>query len=252
MAHLLVDGHVGVDLPTGGDPLVMEVFGEAQQDAHAQLIVQEAALDVPLLGDAGPGVEADDVAGVDAQLLRIVGSLHILVQDHLHTGELADGVAVVPVHVDGRVIELQRALVDAVELGDDATVLRLGVVGIQTPQGRYAQPPVALDLTDHAAQGIEMRFQPQPVVLVRAAQVRHHAALAGPPDLAAQGLEFLQTGLRRRIRVPRGAVDTEQLHGLLHRKLHILLIDHVRFLSIVFSIWFCMSISIYRVIGYDV
>ena len=214
MAHLLVHRHMGVYPAAGGEVLVLHELGQAQQNAHGQLVVQEAALDIAGSGDPGPGLEADDVAHLHTQSAGIIGGLHVLVQHRLAGVIAALGVGIFAVDVDGGVAQLEGALDDPPGAGVDPDVLRLAVFRTHTAQSRQPQAAISLDLRHHAAQGVGMGLQQQAVILVAAAQVDENAALDGGPGLIAQGPEGVQHPLRRLPGEARGAVDGQQLHRL--------------------------------------
>ena len=102
-----------------GDMVVRQILGQAEQHAHGQLVVQEAALQVAGGGALGSGIEADEIADFQAQLTGRCGGIHILVQDDLHGVPAALGVAVCAVDVDGCVGQLAGALDDLAIPGPD-------------------------------------------------------------------------------------------------------------------------------------
>ena len=62
------------------DTFFLQISGIAKQNADAQLVVEEAALDVAALRHAGARLEADVIARADAQLLHVVRAFHRLVE----------------------------------------------------------------------------------------------------------------------------------------------------------------------------
>ena len=72
VADLLIDSDVAPDAARRNDVFILQIFGVAQQNAHGQLVVQEAALDVALLGHAGARIKADEIARGDAQRAHVV------------------------------------------------------------------------------------------------------------------------------------------------------------------------------------
>ena len=197
----------------------MQVAGQAQEDAYAELVVQEAGLDVARLRDAHIGREADKIAHSDTQLLRVPLAVYILVQHHLAGIPAALGVVVVSVDVDGGVAELEGALVAAVKLGDDADVLRLRVVGVHAAQIGQPQAAVALDFGHHAAQGVRVGLQQQTVFLVLAAEVYQNAALVGKLCRKAQLFKFRLHPGGRLVGVAGGGVDVQKGLRLLYQEI---------------------------------
>ena len=118
----------------------------------------------------------------------------------------------------GSVDELRRALDHAVELGDDAAILRLHVFGAQAADGRDFQPPVRLDLADHTAKGIHVCLQQQAVFPIPAAEADEHAVLSGRLRRIAQRLKPRRHVLRRLFRHAARAVDGQQVFRLLDDK----------------------------------
>ncbi len=222
MAHLLVDGDVGPHGAGRLDAGVLEILGVAQQNGHAQLVVQEAALDIAALCDAGAGLEADDVAHGYAQLFGVFPGPHVLIQHDLHGAPVPLGIIVLAVDVDGGVNELAGALQNSVELGDHPDVLALGIVGVHAAQPGDLQPSVGLDLADHAAQGVCVGLQQQAAAFA-AGKLYQHAALDGQLRGVAQIPEPLADQLRRLGRVAGGRVHRQQLHGALHDVIGVLL-----------------------------
>ncbi len=62
VSNFLINRDVGVDAALGLDAGVVNILGQPQQNAHGELVVQKAALDIARGGDMGAGIEADDVA----------------------------------------------------------------------------------------------------------------------------------------------------------------------------------------------
>ena len=233
MADLLIDRDMDVDAAGRRQIFVAQEFGEAQQDADGQLVVQEAALDVALLRHAGARLEADEIARRDAELFDVVGAVDALVEHELNRVPLALGGRIIGVDVQRGVAKLHRAFVDAVELRHDAAVFPLGVVSVHAADIDDAQAAVVLDLRDHAAEGVRVRLQQQGVVFVRAAEVDQDAALDRPLCGEAQRLKFTQDEVRGVTRVARRAVDRQQFDRFLYRKIYIFF--HIYHPSDVFS-----------------
>ena len=229
MANLLKYGDVLPHRPPGGLAALLQCAGIAQQDGHAQLVVQETALDVAALGDGGAGVKADDVAVFDAQGVDLgLGEDH-LVQQNLHGIPAALGLGVVAVHMHRGIGQLAHAGVDLSVPGVDAHVLGLGVVGVHAAQSGKPQPAVGLHAAHHAAQSIQMGLLQNAVAghgTVARAQLHQHAALAGDLGLIAQGLVFLHQIIHRVFGKTAGAVDGQHRFYLME---HIFLIVHLVF-----------------------
>ena len=231
MAHFLVDSHMGVDPAGGGDVVVGQILGKTKQNAHGQLIVQEAALQVAGGGALGPGIEADDIAHLQAQLTGGCGGIHILVQHDLHGVPAALGVAVGAVDMDGCIGKLAGALDDLAGAGVDADILSLGILGTHTAQGGHHGTAVALDAADHAAQRVGVGLQQQAVIFVSAAQIDEDAALGGDLGVEAQGAECLPDPGRSLGGVAGGGVDGQQSGGLLPCVVGVRTINHKFFLQ---------------------
>ena len=213
---------MGIEGPLRRDLLLPDVPGEAEKDAHAQLVVQEAGFDIAGSRDPHIRLEADEVPHGDAQLFRVLLRAHVLVQHDLAGVPVPLCAVVFAVHMDGGVAQLEGALIDAAEFRHDTHVLRLGVVGIHAAEIGEPEPPAALDLRHHAAQGVQMGFQEQAVFPVRAAEGDQHAPLVGALCLKAQLPEFLQHPGRRLFRVAGGGVDVQQGLGFLHKEIRVL------------------------------
>lgn len=128
--------------------------------------------------------------------------------------------------MDGRVAELHRAVNSAAELRNHAHILRFGVVGVHATDVRDAQAAVALNLRDHAAERVRVGFQQQRVLRVLAAQINHHAALAGDFRVVPHLGELRLHILRRILRIPRRAVNPQQPHGIFQRELRVLFLHN--------------------------
>ena len=199
----------------------MQVFCKAEQDADGQLVVEEAALDIAALRHAGARLKADKVADGDAEGLHVVRGLDGLVQHDLHGVPAALCGGIIAVDMDGGIDKLQRALVAAGELRHDAAVLGLSVVGVHAADVYDAQAAVALDLGDHAAERVGVGLEQQGVICAFAAEIDENAALGRPLRRKAERAELAQDKFLRLGSVARRAVDGQQLHRLLHGKIHI-------------------------------
>ena len=191
---------------------VLKVLGQTQQDAHRQLVVQKAALDIAGGGEAGAGFEAHHVPHLDPQRAGLLGGPHVLVQHHLAAVEGALGIAVLAVDVDGGVAQLEGSLQHPPATGVDPDVLRLAVFRPHPAQGCQAQAAIALYLRHHAAQRVGVSLQQQ--ALAPAAQIHQHAALGGMLGGIAQLFKGPLHPICRTGREARGAIDGQQLHGL--------------------------------------
>ena len=235
MAHFLIDRDVGVELPLRLHACVFQVLGKAQQNAHRQLVVQEAALEVAGGGAAGAGVEAHNVANGNAQGLGLLGRGDILVQDDFNGIIGALGVGIAAVDVDGGVHQLAGALVNFAAAGIDLYVLRLGIVGAHAAQGGQLQPAVALDLADHGTQGVGVGLQQQGIVPILAAQLCQNAALGGDSGRAAQGLKGILHPLGCVGGKAGGRIHSQQRGSLLPGKVRVRFINHDSFLLTEYS-----------------
>ena len=72
MPDFLIHRDVDVHAALRCQILVLQILCERLQDADGQLVIQEAALDVPAFGDAAARVKADEIAYVDAELANIL------------------------------------------------------------------------------------------------------------------------------------------------------------------------------------
>lgn len=101
VADFLVHRHMDVGSPGQGDVVVGKIFGKAQQNAHAELIVQKAALEITGRRAPGTGVEAHKVPHLNAQLPGVLGGRDVLVRHNFHGVIAALGRAVLPVDMNG-------------------------------------------------------------------------------------------------------------------------------------------------------
>ena len=219
MAHLLKYGDVLVDFPGGFDLALLQVPGVAQKDGHAELVVQETALDEAGLRHNSAGIEGYDVSRQDTQGQDVILALHQLVQDHLHHIVGAGGGVVIAVDMDGSVFHLEGTGVGLSVTGVDPAVLRLAVVGVHAPQRAQGQPAIAADRADHAAQGVHVGLEQDGSLLrltggLSAALVDTHqdAALVGENGLVAQLAVFVHHKVRGPGGKPGGTVNGEDLH----------------------------------------
>ena len=220
--HLLKDGDVMPHPAVQGGLALGQTFGLRQQDGHGQLVVQKTALDIAGGGDGGAGVEADQIAGHDAQRAGLLGGGDVLVDDHLHGVPRAGGGGVIAVDVDGGVLELEGTGVGLALPGDDADVFRLAVVGLHPAEGGEPQAAGSGDLCHHAAQRVQMGHEQQAVVLRRVrVQADQHAALAGEPGVKAQPPVLAADVLGGVLRVAGGAVNGHDGLELLQQVFHI-------------------------------
>ena len=217
VAHLFVHRHVGVHPPGGRDVFVLHIFGQTQQNAHGELIVQEPAFDVSGGRDPGAGLEADDVPHLNPQIAGILRIFHVLVQHHLGGIEGTVGGSVIAVHMHRCVHQLQRAF-------HHPAVSGIAVRRLHAPQGRQPQPAVGLHLRHHAAQGVRVGFQQQPVGFVPASQVDKHAALDGELRVVSHFGKGVFHPFRRPMGKTRGAVDGQQFYGLFHGVIRVFLV----------------------------
>ena len=224
MAHLFVHRHVGVHPPGGRDVFVLHIFGQTQQNAHGELIVQEPAFDVSGGRDPGAGLEADDVPHLNPQIAGILRIFHVLVQHHLGGIEGTVGGSVIAVDVHRRVHQLQRAFHHPAVPGVHPHVFGFAVCRLHAAQSRQPQPAVGLHLRHHAAQGIRVGFQQQRVGFVPASQVDKHAALDGELRVVSHFGKGVFHPFRRPMGKTRGAVDGQQLYGLFHGVIRIFLV----------------------------
>ena len=177
MAHLFVHGEVEIDLPGGGHTPVLQLLGVGQQNGCTELVIQKPALDVAGLRHYGTGIKANHIPLADAQSSRVLGGLHRLINDNLHTLEFPSLAGVIRVHMDGGVIKLQASGVHSVKAGIDPAVLSLAVLRLQAAHRGKHQPSVSLDGLDHSPQGIHMGHEQQAPAFP--AQADGDAALAG-------------------------------------------------------------------------
>ena len=226
MADFFIYRHMDVGSPGQGDAVVGKILGKAQQYAHAELVVQKAALEITGRRTAGAGVEADEVSYLNAQLPGILGGGDVLVRHDLHGVIAALGGAILPVDVDGGVAQLTGAVVDLAGTGVNADVFRFGVVRLHAAHRRQAETAVALDLGDHRAQSVAVGFQEQAVVNIFAAKIGQNAALGGDLRREAQGFKGRLHPFGRPAGKAGGRVDGQQRGGLLPGVVRIIFVNH--------------------------
>ena len=100
MADLFIDRHMDVDAAGGCFALVVQVFCKAEQDADTQLIVEKTTLNVAGFRYGRAGIEADDVAGHNAEGFGVRLAFHRLVQYDLHSIIGTGSVIVAAVYMD--------------------------------------------------------------------------------------------------------------------------------------------------------
>ena len=217
MAHFLVSGEVEPHRPGGGHVPMGHLAGQGQEDTSRQLIVQEAALDVPRGGDGGAGVKAHHIPIGDAQGLHVLPALHLLVQHHLHGVEGAGGVGIVGVDVGGGVVELEGAGVHLAVPGADAHIFPLAVVGTQAAHVDNVDAALSGDAGDHAPQGVQVGQQQQAVFLGQVGgEVYQHRTFPGVLGVKAQVFQMIVCILCHRFGVAGGAVNGQQGQSLFH------------------------------------
>ena len=227
MTHLFIHGDVGVYPAFRHLALFLHILGQTQQNAHAELIVQEAALDVAVPGDAAPGIEADDIPYLDAQLPGLFGGSGLFVQHHFGVVKGTQGGGIVAVYMDGGVAQLEGAFIAAAVPGEHGHVLRFGVIGVHAAQRRDPQASAALYFRYHGPQGIRVGFQHQPVLNILSAKIHQYPALDGAPGLIAQGCKGVLHIGRRLLRIPGRAGDVQKFQCLFYGKFRIFLVHMI-------------------------
>ena len=234
MADFLVHRHMDVGSPGQGDVVVGKIFGKAQQNTHAELVVQKTAFQVAGRRAAGAGVEAHKVPHLNAQLPGVLGGGDVLVRHDLHGVIAALGGAVLPVDMDGGIAQLAGAVVDLAGTGVDTDVFRFGIVRLHAAHRRQAETTAALDLGDHCAQGITVGFQKQAIVGIFAAKIGQNAALCGDLRRKAQRFKGILHPFGRPAGKAGGRVDGQQRGGLLPCVVRIFFVNH-SFLPVKYS-----------------
>ena len=140
-----INGDVAPGMALERRLLVVNVLREPEQDADAQLVIQEAALDVAVAGDSGARLKADEIADGDAEFANVFGGLDVFIENDFGRVEGSFDFLVIAVDVNGSVDQLESAFVDAGEFCRDAAVLRLGVVRVQAADVLNAETAVRLD-----------------------------------------------------------------------------------------------------------
>ncbi len=210
----------------------MDVLREPEQDADAQLVIQEAALDVTAGSDPCARLKADEIADGDAEFANVFGGLDVFIEDDFRRLEGAFGILIIAVDMDGGVDQLEGAFVDAGEFRRDAAVLRLGVVRVQPADVLNAETAVRLDLRDHAAEGVRVRFKEDAAFRgIRSAEINDHAAFDGVGGFESQQLEFADDILFGLFGVAAGAVNGEKLDRLFDCVFHIFLFHSFSLIS---------------------
>ena len=215
VAHFFVDGDVGVDLAGGDNLVVCQIFGKAQQNTDTQLVIQETALQITAGSSLGARVKADDIAHFNTQLAGIIGRIYILIQNDLHSVPAAGSGGIILVYMDGSVTKLTGTFNHRAAAGMDADIFRFRVVGIHAAETGQLQAAVALDLTDHGAEGIGMGFQQQGIIGIFTAQIHDHTALAGDGSIKTQRGEGSLHPAGSLFGVARGGINGKQRSGLL-------------------------------------
>ena len=100
MANLFVNRDMDVSSSFRCQMIVGKVFGKAQEDAYAELVIQETALEITGSGFSGAGIKTDNVTNLNTQFPGIGGGGDILVQYYFRGVPVALGVAVVTVDVN--------------------------------------------------------------------------------------------------------------------------------------------------------
>ena len=118
----------------GLDAVVLQILGKAQQNAYAQLIIQETALQIPGSSALGSGVKADDIPHLNAQCLGIGSRRNILIQHDLHRIPAALGIAIAAVDMDGGVAKLAGTLDHPAITGVNTDILRFRILGPHAAQ----------------------------------------------------------------------------------------------------------------------
>ena len=227
VTHFFIDGDVEPGFPGGDDLLIRQILGKAQENAHAELVVQETALQIAGGGFSGAGFETDDVTHLNAQLSGVGGAGSFLVQNHFCGVPVSLSFTVVSVYMDGGIAQLQGAFVDLAVTGIDSYVFCFTVVGLHTAQCGQPQTAIALDFRNHTAQGIGVGSQHQTVLFVFAPQIHQQTAFGSDAGGKAQGFKLFfqvscyltgETGRR---------VDTQNGSGLLPGVVGVRKVNHI-------------------------
>ena len=225
MAHFLIHRHMDVYFSCRSDFLIRQVFGKAQQNAHAELVVQEAALEIPGGGPPGPGVKADVISHFNAQLPGLLGGGHVLVQHHLHAAIFPLGLAVAAVDVNRGVAQLEGAFDGFSFTGVNGDILRFAVFRPHSADGGQFQTAVGFDPADHAAQGVGVGFQEKSLTFP--AQAGQNSAFSGD----FRGKSQIFKGLLHPLGSPSGKaggrVDGQQGRCLFPGKICVIAINHI-------------------------
>ena len=153
LPHLLGDGDEQVDLVGHGQPVAAQGVQRAQGGGHAGLAVEVPGVDVPAVGHDRQRVEGHEVAHRDAEGRQVGGVGARLVDPHLdvvpagrlHVDLVAVGVAA------GQEREHGARVGAGGVVGQDRDPAALGEARAVRADRHDGQPPVRLEVTDHAA-----------------------------------------------------------------------------------------------------
>ena len=135
VAHPLVHGKADAGVVPRALAGVVHTPEQGQQAGRAGLVVQEAGLDEPALGDDRLGVVAHVVAGGDAQRLHILPAADLLVDTHCHVLLVPGAGGGIVLHMRRRREREHRAGEHLSRAGIDAAVL-----AVQRGHQRAAHP----------------------------------------------------------------------------------------------------------------
>ena len=151
---LLVEGEGENRVVLGLEAILGHILQRGEGAGHGGLVVDEAALDIAVVGQRKAGHDGHIVPVADAQCVDGLGGLHGLIQQDKHR-------ILVPLHGPG-VVKGVRRVVGADQhpreglapAGVDGDVLPLHVGEVDAPHRPQAQSAVGVDPSHHEAQGI--------------------------------------------------------------------------------------------------
>ena len=131
VADFLEDGDMLVDFAGQLQILVLYIFSKSQQNSGAELVIQETALDVAGLGDAGTGIHADEGTVFDSKSFYFLFGRYLFIQQDFHGVKSSLGLLIIVVDMDGSVGQLYGTVVYFAVQRVDTAVFSLDVVRIQ-------------------------------------------------------------------------------------------------------------------------
>ena len=130
VTDFLEDGDMLVDLAGQLQIFVLYIFGKSQQNSGAELVIQETALDVTGLSNAGTGIHADEGTVFNPKRFYFLFGRYLFIQQHFHGVKSPLGLLIIVVDMDGSVGQLYGTVVYFTVQRVDTAVFSLNVVGV--------------------------------------------------------------------------------------------------------------------------